>query len=440
MQDAIIIGSGLAGLACGLDLVEKGAAVSILEASQVVGGRTSSWNQDGMLVESGLHKFLGIYRALPELLTRVGIDLNSMLTWTDEVVYHIPGGPDARFTLSPYHHPIATAVTAASNTDFLPTVDKVKLGEMAAAGMAKVMSDPVGLDEVSIAAYAAAWGVSDEVINRVLSTSTQAVLFLPAEEFSAYAAFAPAVEGMKHGMTMRVGGFNGGMTEVMMTPIVRAIEKQAGVVRTGAEVTELLVEDGRVVGVAVAEERLLAKTVVLATSLKPAQNLLAHHFSSMPWCEDMLRLPSLSAVTIHFEVHAPVLEHDSANFSPTEMCCFAEQSRTTFRHAPGRFSAILYPPEKFIHLLDEQILERAYLAADEMQLPLRGHVTAHRVIRHKHDFYAMRPGTESLRPPQSTSLPGLVLAGDYTKQPYSASMEGAVISGQRAAEAVMAGL
>jgi 15-cis-phytoene desaturase len=71
-----------------------------------------------------------------------------------------------------------------------------------------------------------------------------------------------------------------------------------------------------------------------------------------------------------------------------------------------------------------------------MQLPLRRHVTNYKVIGHAHDFYAMRPGTESLRPEQNVGVAGLALAGDYTKQAFSASMEGAVISGQRAADAI----
>jgi 15-cis-phytoene desaturase len=50
----------------------------------------------------------------------------------------------------------------------------------------------------------------------------------------------------------------------------------------------------------------------------------------------------------------------------------------------------------------------------------------------------MRPGTEPMRPEQQTPVPGLYLAGDYTKQPFTATMEGAVISGRLAAEAVLA--
>lgn len=53
--DAIIIGSGLSGLTAALELSEQEKSVIVLEKEKVIGGRTSSWDEDGMLVESGFH-------------------------------------------------------------------------------------------------------------------------------------------------------------------------------------------------------------------------------------------------------------------------------------------------------------------------------------------------------------------------------------------------
>ena len=49
-------------------------------------------------------------------------------------------------------------------------------------------------------------------------------------------------------------------------------------------------------------------------------------------------------------------------------------------------------------------------------------------------FYSLAPGNDHLRPEQETAVPGLALAGDYTRQKYLGTMEGAVVSGERAAE------
>jgi 15-cis-phytoene desaturase len=63
-------------------------------------------------------------------------------------------------------------------------------------------------------------------------------------------------------------------------------------------------------------------------------------------------------------------------------------------------------------------------------------VTRYRVVTALEDFYSFTPGSERLRPPQRTAVAGLTLTGDYTRQPFLATMEGAAISGQRAADAV----
>jgi 15-cis-phytoene desaturase len=66
-----------------------------------------------------------------------------------------------------------------------------------------------------------------------------------------------------------------------------------------------------------------------------------------------------------------------------------------------------------------------------------GRVINSAVVRHSSEFYLLEPGSEELRPHQRTSIPGLALAGDYTRQSHICSMEGAVTSGRLAAEAVL---
>ncbi len=435
-ESVIIVGGGLAGLTCAFELAGGGYAVTVLESRSVLGGRTSSWVEDGMPVESGLHKYLGVYRALPGLFEQVGVKLEEVVTWVDELEIHHPGGPNGTFTTAPYRHPLGTAASMLGNNALLPPVEKAKLAAMGVSGIARATKDPLEFDRLSIAEHAAEFHISQQVVEQVISTGTQAALFLPADRFSAYAAFAPVVESVKHGMTARLGAFRGGMTDVMITPIERAFRQRGGIVRLNVSVRGLIVKNARVIGARLDSEEILADAVVLATPLKIAQDLLHPLGDHHPSLKPMLRLPSLSAATIQFELDAPLLSSDRTNFSSTGLCCFAEQSRTTFAHLPGRLSAILYPPEEFLRMSPDEVAERAYAEAAKLGLPLRERAKSYRIVNHAHDFYAMEPGTESLRPEQKTSVPGLVLAGDYTKQPFSASMEGAVLSGQRAAKAV----
>jgi uncharacterized protein with NAD-binding domain and iron-sulfur cluster len=47
------------------------------------------------------------------------------------------------------------------------------------------------------------------------------------------------------------------------------------------------------------------------------------------------------------------------------------------------------------------------------------------------------PGTDALRPGAATAVPGLVLAGDWTRTGLPATIEGAVVSGETAVRAVV---
>ena len=58
------------------------------------------------------------------------------------------------------------------------------------------------------------------------------------------------------------------------------------------------------------------------------------------------------------------------------------------------------------------------------------------MITEQEAVFSVRPGLETLRPAQRTSIPGLILAGDWTSTGWPSTMEGAVRSGFQAAKEV----
>jgi hypothetical protein len=88
-----------------------------------------------------------------------------------------------------------------------------------------------------------------------------------------------------------------------------------------------------------------------------------------------------------------------------------------------------------------RIVEERVLADLERLYPgqIRGNRVVRRFVHTREGIIACRPGVWSLRPPQYIGLRRLVLAGDYTRQPWGVCMEGAVRSGQLAAESLLTG-
>ena len=141
---------------------------------------------------------------------------------------------------------------------------------------------------------------------------------------------------------------------------------------------------------------------------------------------------------MQLELDAPALDDDHVIFGPNSILgTFGEQSHTTFCASDGRLSTFLTPTEPFIDMSDEEVVAAVVADLARQGIDLAGRIKTSVVVRHPSEFYLLSPGSEALRPRQQTSVPGLALAGDYTKQPFICSMEGAVRSGRIAAESLI---
>ena len=73
-----------------------------------------------------------------------------------------------------------------------------------------------------------------------------------------------------------------------------------------------------------------------------------------------------------------------------------------------------------------------------MALGLEGEIPPYRVVKERRATFAATAAQERLRPAARTGLENLVLAGDWTATGLPATIEGAIRSGQSAAEALRA--
>jgi 15-cis-phytoene desaturase len=450
--DAIVVGSGLAGLSAAFELSERGLHVIVLEAEDRVGGRTANWKSGGMDVESGVHKFVGFYKEFPKLLERAGIDLDDVFIYQDELEIRVAEGGDknadpkrrrrsGRFGVSVLHRPFVTIGGALGNSELLSWTDKFQLVKFMLAGTIKYLRDPESLDKLSVAEYARQHGVSENVINTVVFALSSGLFFLPPERYSAYPFFALSWAATKRSYASRIAIFRGGMTDVMATPLADAIRQRKGEFHLGTRAERLLIEDGRVQGVETSSGEFHAPRVVIATQIAPAKQFVSATFGDNSpddaELKKLLSLPDMSGIAVQIELDSPGLPDDHIIFGPNSILgTFAEQSHTTFRESEGRISTFLTPVEPFIGMPDEQIVASVVADLKRQGVDVEGRVKSSAVVFHPSEFYLLEPGSEALRPQQRTSVNGLSLAGDYTKQPYICSMEGAVVSGRLGAEAV----
>lgn len=122
-----------------------------------------------MEVESGFHKFIGYYKALPDLLERAGIDLDDMLVWeTTMEVRHPNVDEHGEFGLDVIHAPLKTLSGVLGNNNFITPADKASLIPFLAAGFKECVSSPEELDSISVLDFANQHGVSEQALQRIV--------------------------------------------------------------------------------------------------------------------------------------------------------------------------------------------------------------------------------------------------------------------------------
>jgi len=107
----------------------------------------------------------------------------------------------------------------------------------------------------------------------------------------------------------------------------------------------------------------------------------------------------------------------------------------------GQYLAVsLSGAGEYIHKSDEELAE-AFLPQIASAFPRAREARLLRFLATREERATFRPapGTARLRPPAVTPIPGLLLAGDWTDTGWPSTMEGAVRSGNSAAELIARG-
>jgi phytoene dehydrogenase-like protein len=412
-SDVIIVGGGLAGLTCARHLTSTGLSCCLLEAADAIGGRVRTDEVDGFRLDRGFQVFLTAYPEAGALLDYRRLRLG-----------RFEPGALVRFRgrfhrlSDPWRRPgqlLATALSPAASLR-----DKLRVARFRRATTRCSLDTIYARPERTTSELLQAQGFSPVIterffrpflggifLDRQLQTSSRMCEFV-FRMFSLGDAALPA----------------GGMEEI---PRQLAVPLPAGVVRTGTPVAAV---DGNTV-ITTSGERLVGRAVVIAADA-PAVRLLLQDPTPAPGC---------SVACLYFAapippVRRPILILNGDGAGPVNNLCVP--SEVTPGYAPPGQSlvsvTVLPPAERDDHWAEPDELARR--VTTQLTDWFGQQVEAWRLLRTYHIPYALpRQSPPALQPvAKPVQLrEGWYVCGDHCD---TASINGAMASGRRAAESV----
>ena len=266
-KTVLILGGGLAGIQAACELADRGFQVTVLEKSGHAGGKLKSWKDkkfaqkyfpDGYSREHGLHGVWGFYKNLREFLGRHQIPLNPL--GEKESFYSFIDAQGVRNKIKPVKWPIPfDRIEMMNNGIYVPDEKDLKKpapdlfnafrATMKLSGFNfKSESQRMYLDSMTFYDWAKKLGVHDQFIRYYYEAMSDMALFMSTKECSALGIANLIRLGATPSET-RVDYYKWPPDETVIGPLVKHLEMKGGRVLFHNEVTELVVENGKVAAV-----------------------------------------------------------------------------------------------------------------------------------------------------------------------------------------------
>jgi phytoene dehydrogenase-like protein len=405
----IIVGAGMAGLTCARILREE---VTVLEASDGVGGRVRTDEEDGFLLDRGFQVYFTAYPVARRHLDHTKLDFRA---FDPGAIIH---WDDKKSILSdPLRDPKALVPSLLSNAAGLG--DKLRTLELAAktlAGKAVTAGEEDGQD-TSTLGYLRASGLSERYIDSFYKPFYGGV-FLSRSLYTSSRVFRFTFRMFATGRTV-VPAL--GMGEI---PKQLAAHLPNGSITLNSPVDALLRDGDRVVGVRAAGKEHEADAVVVATDAPTAGRLTG----------ETVPEGSVGEVCLYYETSGIgsrkkiLLNAKDDAFVNNAV----EISGVSERYTPAGPHLLYAVTLGGLDLSDAELyrrgienLSRWYPDTDFRPLALR---------RIPYGQFAQPPGIHKNLPRNRTTTPGLFLAGEYTED---SSINGSMLSGEKAAREVL---
>jgi squalene-associated FAD-dependent desaturase len=450
-----VVGGGFAGAAAAVGLADAGLPVVLWEAGPTPGGRARGFfdPDSGETLDNGPHLFAGCYRRTRSLLARLGTADGLAFQERLRVPMRVDGA-DRGLVCPPLPGPAALVLglMGLGPLSFRERLRLLRAGHALRRPQARSQA-PDG----TVAEWLAGLGMPPAAGRLLWDPLCRAVMNLPPEEADA-AVFARALKMALLGDRgeARLGWARNGLGALLGNALGKHLAARGGEVRRD-RVTGLTLEaaGGRVTGVVASGGPVAAQRVVLAVDAFAARALLPADGRLTSLAAALGAMRPAPIVSTYLWLDRPVVplprdtpfvglvQDASAGAGAAEWVFDRDRMAGGAGHHIGdggqRLATVASCADALAELPADRVVERVRrdLAGAFPKLA-RARVARARVVKERRATVRITPGLVRPAPGAVPGVPGLFLCGDYTGTGLPATVEGAVVSGEAAARAVLA--
>jgi squalene-associated FAD-dependent desaturase len=440
----VIVGGGLAGLAAAVALAGRDLDIRLIESRPRLGGRASSFPDPGSgeLVDNCQHVSMACCTNLADFCQRVGTA--ELFRREPGVLFLSPEGRYSTLQAGPLPAPLHLSGSFL-RANYLTFPERLRV----AYGLMRLAFDRSESSTEPFADWLRRHGQTERTIGRYWATVLVSALNERLELMDVGHARKVFVDGFlrnRDGYKMELplvplGELYGTRLESWLTGQGVSVRLTTGVKSVDFD------DSGAIAGVTLRSgEVVSADFVVLAVPFDRVAGMLSG--------EARGRLPTLARLD---EFHSSPITGVHLWFD-REVCpvdhvvTVGRLVQWVFNHTAlqgrrandgkGQYLQIVISASYDLVSMDNAAIRDAVLADLASIWPAARAATLERwrVVTEHGATFAVRPGVDAIRPQQRTAIDGLFLAGDWTDTGWPATMEGAVRSGYRAAEGILADL
>lgn len=440
-RTVLVIGGGPAGIMVAIRLRERGYAVTLLEQQSELGGRLISPPESVEPTDAIPSVVLGCHKATLSLLKRLGTAHQVRFSNQLRFEFLLPGGRLVSLHRAWLPGPLHAIIGLATFRG-LPFQDRWRVLTFLERTWEGDPALPPDIESRTANDWLTELGQSEKALAHLWSPLAR---FLLGDDLTVVSAATLArvlthcFLSARHHAGLAIP--TGGIRTMLLAPALEQLTKSGATIRLGTSVNHIRFDAHRVTGIQLQSgNTLVADWYVAALPHRRLCSLLPESaLTNYSYFEQLTRLTDSPAVTVHLwmdrALPAPrlvLLAGRTYHWIVSRAHGESGRQGTLVSLVATGLSGLLDRPNQDLLKSALEDIGHCFPTAASIN------IVESRIVRERQAFLSLRPGTASMRPLPQSPFPNLFLAGDWTDTGLPATLESAILSGDRCAEAIAA--